>query len=372
MTAGAMKHDVKTLVRQFRIPGDFASAAPYGSGHINDTYAVVFNQAGTPVRYIVQRINHNVFKNPVAVMQNIERVCSHLQKKLDASGAKDTSRRALSLVPSLGGKSWFVDAGGNHWRVYLFVEKVSCYDQIENPRQAFEAARAYGEFQKQLSDLPAPRLVDTIPNFHHTRSRYNAFQEAWKADVKNRAAAAKKEIDFALSREAISDVLLKAQAEGIIPERVTHNDTKLNNVMLDDATMEGVCVIDLDTVMPGLTLYDFGDMCRTATRPTPEDERDLSKVEMQMGMFEALVQGYLSSAGSFLNKAEVDHLVFSARLITYEIGLRFLTDFLQGDMYFKTHRDGHNLDRCRVQFKMVESFERNEAAMQKLVAQSLK
>ncbi len=369
MTASSAKYDLRKISGAFKMVGDFVSAAHYGSGHINDTFAVVYNQGGTPVRYVLQRINHNVFKQPEALMNNVERVCAHLRSKLDAANVADASRRALTLIPTHDGRTWHKDEAGNCWRIYIFIEKATTFDQIETAAQAREAARAFGEFQGLLSDLPAPRLVDTIPNFHHTRSRFEDLRRAIQADTANRAAGARADIEYALQHEAMVDVLLKAQAEGRIPERVTHNDTKLNNVMLDDETSQGICVIDLDTVMPGLTLYDFGDMCRTATRPTAEDETDLAKVEANLDMFRALVEGYLSSAGQFLCKAERDHLVFSTRLITFEIGLRFLTDHLQGDVYFKTRRPGHNLDRCRVQFKMVESFARNEAAMDKIVAQ---
>jgi hypothetical protein len=300
-------------------------------------------------------------------MGNVERVTAHIRRKLEAAGADQISRHVLTLVSALDGKCWYADAEGNHWRCYLFIERAKSYDQIEQPRQAFEAARAFGEFQKQLADLPPPRLRDTIPNFHHTRSRFDALRRAIEQDACNRAAGVKADIEFALRHEPLVDVLLDLQAHGLVPERVTHNDCKLNNVMLDDATGEGVCVIDLDTVMPGLTLYDFGDMCRTATCPTAEDERDLSKVEMRMDMFEALVGGYLASAGGFLNPVEKDYLVFCAKLITFEIGFRFLADHLEGDRYFKVHRPGQSADRARVQFKMVESFERNEAAMRKVV-----
>ena len=368
MAAGRSKHDLRSVSAQFRIYGDFREAAPYGSGHINDTYAVVFDQAGSPMRYIFQRINHNVFKDPVGLMHNVERVTGHIRRKLETSDADQVARRVLTLVPTHEGKCFHADAEGNHWRCYFFIEQARSYDQIERPRQAFEAARAFGQFQKQLADLPAPRLRDTIPDFHHTRSRFNALRQAIEQDACNRAAGVKAEIEFALRHEPMVDVLLDLQARGQLPERVTHNDCKLNNVMLDDATGEGICVIDLDTVMPGLALYDFGDMCRTAACPTVEDERDLSKVEMRMDMFEALVGGYLASAGEFLNPVEKDHLVFCAKLITFEIGIRFLADHLEGDRYFKVHRPGHSADRARVQFKMVDSFERNEAAMRRVVA----
>jgi len=357
-------HDVRAVARNFHLLGEFRSAAPYGSGHINDTYAVVFDQGGAPMRYILQRINHNVFKNPVALMENVARVTAHLGAKL--GDKEDFSRRTLTLVPARDGRPYYVDPEGNHWRAYIFIEKARTYDAIESPVQAFEAAKAFGEFQCLLSDLPAPRLHDTIPGFHHTPQRFARLEQAIERDVANRAALAKADIAFAIARKNTVDVLLKSGA----PERVTHNDTKINNVMLDDATGKGICVIDLDTVMPGLALYDFGDMVRTTTSPAKEDERDLSKVQVRMPMFEALVRGYTASAGGFLTQAEKDHLVFAGKLITFTIGIRFLTDFLEGDTYFKVHREGHNLDRTRTQFKLVECIERQEDAMNAVVARA--
>ena len=356
-----LKHDMRAIARAFEICGEFVSAEPYGSGHINDTYCVVFDQAGARVRYIFQRINHLVFKNPVALMENIERVTQHLGGKF--AGASDASRRSLTLISAHDRKPYCHDEAGNCWRVYLFIEQARSYDAVESPAQAFQAAQAFGLFQKMLTDLPAPRLHDTIPDFHHTPKRFLALEQAIAADIANRAVLAKNEIAFALRHKAMTSVLLDAN----LPERVTHNDTKFNNVMLDDATGAGVCVIDLDTVMPGLVLYDFGDMVRTTTSPAKEDERDLTKVTMQFPMFESLVRGYLAAAGEFITSAEKQHLAFAGKLITLEIGLRFLTDYLAGDTYFKVHRDGHNLDRCRTQFKLVESIDQQETKMNKLV-----
>jgi aminoglycoside phosphotransferase (APT) family kinase protein len=355
-----LKHDVRTVARQFDLRGEFVKAAPYGSGHINDTYCAVFDQGGARVRYVVQRINHHIFKNPAALMENIRRVTAHLGEK--SAGQNDPSRRVLTLIPARDGLPYYRDEQGNHWRVYIFIEKARTFDAVESAAQAFQAAKAFGQFQKLLADLPAPRLHDTIPDFHHTPKRFASLENAIEADVANRAQLARSEIAFALNHKAATSILLDAQ----LPERVTHNDTKFNNVMLDDATGEGICVIDLDTVMPGLALYDFGDMVRTTTSPAKEDERDLSKVTMQFPMFEALAQGYVAAA-DFLTPAEKRLLAFSGKLITLEIGLRFLTDFLAGDTYFKVHREGHNLDRCRTQFKLVESIEKQEAAMHKLV-----
>jgi hypothetical protein len=354
-------YDLRAVAGQFAIHGEFVSAAPYGSGHINDTFCAVFQQAGVPVRYILQRINHHIFKQPVALMENVQRVTAHLARKV--AGEPDASRRVLTLIPARDGRAWHVDAAGNHWRAYLFIERARTYDAVESAEQAFKAARAFGEFQRQLADLPAPRLHDTIPDFHHTPKRFAALEAAIRADAAGRAKLARAEIDFALAHLPMTRVLLEAN----LPERVTHNDTKFNNVMLDEATGEGICVIDLDTVMPGLALYDFGDMVRTTTSPAKEDERDLTKVTMQFPMFEALVRGYLAAAGGFLTPAEKQRLAFSGKLITFEIGIRFLTDYLAGDVYFKVHRDGHNLDRCRTQFKLVESIAQQEDAMNKLV-----
>jgi aminoglycoside phosphotransferase (APT) family kinase protein len=259
--------------------------------------------------------------------------------------------------------NWHVDAEGNHWRAYRFIDKARTYDAATSTAQAFQAAKAFGQFQHQLADLPAPALHETIPDFHNTPKRFAALEQAIAADVACRATLAKPEIEFALAHRPIVSVLLDAN----LPARVTHNDTKFNNVMLDDATGEGICVIDLDTVMPGLALYDFGDMVRTTTSPAQEDEPDLTKVTMQFPMFEALVRGYLASAGGFLTKEEKQYLAFSGKLITFEIGLRFLTDYLAGDTYFRVHREGHNLDRCRTQFKLVESIEEQEETMNRLV-----
>jgi aminoglycoside phosphotransferase (APT) family kinase protein len=347
---------------EFELNSEIASAMPYGSGHINDSYCVTLKGSQSARRCIVQRINHHIFKDPVAMMKNIERVTGHLAEQV--ASEPDRERRVLTLIRTREGRAWHEDAKGEFWRAYEFIENAQTYDAVESSQQAFEAAKAFGRFQQMLATMPAPRLHDTIPDFHHTPKRFAAMEQAVKADAVGRATGAQREIEFAFAHGAMVDVLLKAG----LPERVTHNDTKFNNVMLDDATGEGICVIDLDTVMPGLALYDFGDMVRTTTSPAKEDEQDLAKVSMQFAMFEALTRGYLTAAGSFLTKAERDLLAFSGKLITLEIGLRFLTDHLSGDTYFKVRREGHNLDRCRTQFKLVESIEAQEEQMVRLVA----
>jgi len=363
-----MIYHVEAVFGQFEIEGDFIGSRRLGSGHINDTFAISTKRGGHPKRYVIQRINHVVFKNPVTLMDNIRRVTEHQQAKLN--GHHDAARHSLALLPTLDGGIYHQDGHDNFWRCYHFIEKAHTYDVTETAEQAFQAARTYGQFQKDLADIPGERLHETIPGFHDTPMRFKKLQRAIELDACNRALMVKKEIEFALAHEAITTKLLALAASGDIPERVTHNDTKLNNVMLDDTTGQGICVIDLDTVMTGLALYDFGDLVRSCTNPAAEDERDLSKVSMQMHMYKALVKGYLSTAGDFLTATEKSQLAFSGKLITFETGLRFLTDYLEGDIYFKTHRQAHNLDRCRTQFKLVESIEDQESAMNKIAGQN--
>jgi aminoglycoside phosphotransferase (APT) family kinase protein len=358
--------DLAALSGAFSLLGRFRAGAPYGSGHINDTFVVTMDQAGAPVRYILQRINHRIFRDVPALMENIQRVTEHAARRVAGNGGDDAARRTLTLVSTREGRAVHRDATGGWWRCYLFIEGARTHDLIEHPRQAREAAQAFGEFQKLLADLPGSRLHETIPDFHHTRRRFENLQKAIGADVRGRAAAARAEIAFVAEREAMVDVLLDLQAAGEMPERITHNDTKLNNVMIDAVTETGICVIDLDTVMPGLALYDFGDMVRSAVNAAAEDERDLARVEARLPFFEALVEGYVAAARSFLVPAESAHLAFSGRLITFEIGMRFLTDFLEGDVYFKTKRPGHNLDRARNQFALLRSLEAQRATMERI------
>ncbi|HWX20465.1 MAG TPA: aminoglycoside phosphotransferase family protein [Candidatus Binatia bacterium] len=358
---------LQDISKKFQIYGEILHAETLKIGHINETYTATYDQGGTRVRYIHQKINKSVFKNPASVMKNVMRVTMHIRKKLEARGVRDLTRRSLIVIPTRDGNSYYQNGDSEVWRTFVFVEGVETYEAVQSPQQAYQAGRAFGEFQHLLVDLPGDRLFETIPDFHHSRKRFGALQQALKNDHYNRAKDAKGELDFAFKHEPVVDVILNAMAKGKIPERITHNDTKFNNVMLDVLTGEAMCIVDLDTVMPGCALYDFGDMVRTTTSPTLEDEPDLSKVKMQMPMFKKLAEGYLATAGQFLTKAEKSHIAFSGKLITFEIGLRFLTDYLSGDSYFRIHRPAHNLDRCRTQFKLVESIERQEEAMQKHV-----
>jgi hypothetical protein len=363
---GRPTHDIAAVGRAFAA-GRLVEAARHGSGHINDTYLAVYDGNGKRVRYVHQRINHQVFKDPPKVMENIHRVTEHQRQKLAAGGP--SGRRALTCVAAADGRPFWCDGAGNTWRTYTFIEGARSYDLVESTRQAFIAARAFGEFQKTLADLPSPRLHETIPDFHNTPRRVDRLEETVRADPQGRAESCRAEIDYALAQRAGARRLTDLQASGRIPERITHNDTKLNNVMLDEATGEDVCVIDLDTVMPGLTLYDFGDMVRTATMPVAEDEQDLARVVMQWSMFQALAEGYLASAGSFLNADERSNLAFAGWLMTYEVGVRFLTDHLSGDTYFRIHRPGQNLDRARAQFALARDIERNMTDMERLITQ---
>jgi hypothetical protein len=362
-----MKPDFPAIVKHFKFEGDFLDAHPYGFGHINDTYACYFRRAdGVVHRYILQRINHNVFKHPEKLMRNIERVTTHLRKKIIAAGG-DPQRETLNLIPTVDAKTFYRTHDGNYWRAYIFIEGALTYEVVESLDHVYNAAKAFGRFQKLLSDFPAGQLYETIPNFHHTRKRFEAFVEAVERDVENRAESVGDEIEFVEKRAEDVSVLVSLLEQGKLPELVTHNDTKFNNVMIDDETGEGVCVIDLDTVMPGLSLYDFGDSVRSGANPAAEDERDLSKVCFDLEIFDRFAHGYLDAARDFLTSTELDCLSFSAKLMTFECGMRFLTDHLNGDVYFKIHRVNHNLDRCRTQFKMVRDMEKKFDQMVRIV-----
>ena len=337
----------------------------YGSGHINETYRVVFKAGGQDDAYIFQKINTNVFRNPDFLMENMARVLKHSESKL--TGKPDQARRCIHLVPARNGKMYYRGEDGSCWRAYHFIGGASTYNILETEEQAYQAAKAFGAFQMLLADLPGERLHETIPNFHNTPSRYADFEKALANDKAGRSGQCRPEIEFAKKVSWMAPVLVDLQAKGELPERITHNDTKLNNVLLDDKTGEGLCVIDLDTVMPGLSLYDFGDMVRTSVSPAAEDETDLSKVQARTGVFRALVKGYLEGAQGCLTKKEMEMLPFSGILITYEIGLRFLSDFLDGDVYFRTARPNHNLDRCRTQFTLVQRLMEKESELNAIV-----
>jgi hypothetical protein len=358
---------ITEAAKAFSICGDFAGAVPYGSGHINDTYLASFDEDGKLSQYVIQRINHNVFKDPAAVMENIVRVTEHIRKKLKGQGADCICRRVLTVVPTQEGSNYYKDGDGNYWRALNFVKGTKTVDTAQSLEQIYEAARTFGTFQNLLADLGEPALNETIPDFHNGPKRFEAFKTALEEDRCSRVGDVKAEIEFLQDRSFVFDVVPKLLAGGEIPVRVTHNDTKINNVLFDDATGKGLCVIDLDTVMPGSSLYDFGDIVRSTISKAVEDERDISKVIVELPRFEAAAKGYLSAARGFLNEVECRHLVHAGILITLIMGTRFLTDYLKGDEYFKIHRKGQNLDRCRVQFKLVELMMQRQEEMESII-----
>jgi hypothetical protein len=359
--------EVADVASRFAVTGKLIASDPFAGGHINDSHLLTYRRERQTVRFLLQRINDAVFLEPVLVMDNIRRVAAHIAKALAAQGARDIGRRVLTLVPTHAGEPYYRDAAGSYWRLYPFVAGARVYETVVTAEQAQRAGRAFGTFQHLLADLPGPRLHETIPDFHNTPLRFDALEQAVQADVCNRAAAAKAEIELAARHRLLAGVLLDLRQRGEIPERVVHNDAKISNVLFDRATGEALCITDLDTVMPGLALYDFGDMVRSMTCAAAEDETDLSKVEVRMPLFEALARGYLEATREFLTPAEREQLVFAGKLITLEQGVRFLTDFLNGDTYYRTERSSHNLDRCRAQFKLVESIEQHAALMNRCV-----
>jgi hypothetical protein len=364
----AMRARIAAIGSQFAIHGEFVDGEEIVSGHINSTFRATYrNGDGRRQRYILQSINRQVFKDPYAVMRNVEVVTRHINTRV-LRLKQDLGGQTLSLFPARDGRFWVEDADGAVWRCYNCIEGCVTHDIVENTRQAYQAARAFGSFQDLVSDLPHDAVVETIADFHNTPVRFSRLLEVAAADPHGRLAVVTEEFGFVKRREELTRRLLARHDAGELPLRITHNDTKINNVMIDVDLDEAVCVIDLDTVMPGLAVYDFGDLARSATSPAAEDERDLSKVRMQMPMFEALVEGYLNSAGSFLTAAEAELLVDAGMVMTFEVGIRFLTDFLEGDVYFKSHRPGHNLDRCRTQLKLVERMEEQELEMRKFAA----
>ena len=362
--------DLQAIAACFDLRGRFMDGRQHGNGHINDTFAVRFDDGGDRIRYVLQRVNQTVFKDVPALMENFDRGSRHITASMEKRGIPDRSRRALTLIRTKDGSTYHVDQAGEYWRAHQFIEGATSHDVLASHDQAYEVARAFGMLQKMLADLPEPPLHETIAKFHDGPERFRAFMDALESDPLNRAANVGSEIEFLVDNASTFDRFPALLSSGAVPLRVTHNDCKSNNVLIDDATGEGICVIDLDTLMPGLVLYDFGDMVRTSTCPVAEDSQILGDVRMNLERFKYLVRGYLASAGEFLTSAEREQLVFAGKVITLTIGARFLTDYLQGDTYFKTHRPNQNLDRCRVQFALVRSIANQESAMHAVVEQA--
>ena len=362
-----MKPVTQELLRQAAAAFDFGlptgEAERYGAGHINDTFAVW--AADHSRRWILQRINTDTFTDPAGLMENVTGVTSYLRREILARGG-DPDRETLNVVPTREGKPYYTDCEGGAWRAYLFVEGTVCLQKVENERDFYTAAETFGNFQNQLAGYPAATLHETIARFHDTPNRYANFEKALAADVMGRAKDVGPEIAFIRAREADCRVLVDQLAAGVLPLRVTHNDTKLNNVLIDQATGKGICVIDLDTVMPGLSAYDFGDSIRFGANDCAEDEPDQSKVHFSLHLYEVFARGYLAAAGRAMSEAERRSLPWGAKLMTLECGIRFLTDYLEGDHYFKISRPAQNLDRARTQFTLVEGMEREFDAMTQL------
>ena len=352
-----ISNKVHEAIDGFKLPGELKECIRYGSGHINDTYRLTYETPQGTKRYILQRMSKSIFKKPVELMENVSGVTAWLRKKIIENGG-DPERETLTLVKSNDDLPYFVDSTGEYWRVYLFIEGATCYDAVKDDNDFYQSAVAFGHFQRLLADYPADSLHETIKGFHDTKARFETFKRAVEADVCGRAKYVQDEIQFVLDHEDVANVFGELLAKGEIPLRVTHNDTKLNNVMIDNLTGKGICVIDLDTVMPGLAMHDFGDSIRFGASTAAEDEQDLSKVSCDMDLFDTYVKGYLEGCGGKLTNKEVELLPMGAKVMTFECGMRFLTDYLEGDHYFKIHRENHNLDRCRTQFTLVKDMEK--------------
>ena len=365
---GAESRSLEDAVYAFGFGTNCSYVKPFGEGHINETYAVYMpEQDGQDVPcYVLQRINTNVFKNPDQVMDNIFGVTEYLRNVIRQDGG-DLDRETLSYIKTKDGESYFEDDNGQPWRCLHYVPNSVCYQQVERPEQFYQSALSFGHFLKQLGDYPAESLYETIPQFHDTVKRFRDFDDAQRKDVKNRARYCRPEIDFVLKRENDCGVLMQQLGEGLLPLRVTHNDTKLNNILFDADTGKGLCIIDLDTIMPGLAANDFGDSIRFGASTAEEDEKDLEKVHFDINLYEMYVKGYLETAKDVLTPEEIASLPWGARLMTLECGMRFLADFLQGDVYFKTAYPEHNLVRARTQFRLVEEMEEQFDEMNRIL-----
>ena len=363
--------DINQIINHFRYDGEFVSCENFGSGHINKTYLVVFNNNGKENKYILQQINSDVFKDVEKLMDNVFCVTSFLRHVIKKNGG-NPDRETLHYIKTVDGKKFYC-TDGLYYRSYVFVEDSISYDSVDNVELFKSSGVAFGRFQKLLADFDADSLYETIPNFHNTCWRFdNEFIPAVEDNKAGRVDSCLEEIEFVKARKADTAVLINLIADGSLPLRVTHNDTKLNNVMFDDKTNECVCVIDLDTVMPGLALYDFGDSIRFGANTAAEDEKNLDRVGLNLDYFKAYAEGFLSEAGSALTQCELNHLAFASKLMTFECGMRFLTDYLNGDTYFKTNYPEHNLDRAKNQFTLVADMESKMPEMERIIQNIIK
>lgn len=362
---GAYTLNIQNILSAFDITGTLKEQRQMTNGHVNSTYMLIFDENGETKKYVLQKVNTVAFKYPDKLMSNIIGITNHIRKKAEENG-EDTSRCTLSFIPCKDGNYYYIDDENSCWRIYTLVDDVYTCNSIENENDFYNAGIAFGEFQKLLADYDCNSLYDTIENFHNTVARFEALKTAIEENLSGRAHNVKNEIEFALAREKDAHVLVDLIADGKLPLRVTHNDTKLNNILFDNKSNKGICIIDLDTVMPGLSLYDFGDSIRFGANTASEDEKDLSKVSLSLALYEVYVRGYLESAKDSLTDLEKELLPFGAKLMTYECGIRFLTDYLNGDKYFHVNYPDHNLDRCRTQFALVADIEKKMNEMQEI------
>ncbi len=360
------KAELQNTIEQFCFQGVQTECIPFGNGHINDTYKLTYQDGERTRHYILQKMNHSIFLHPEELMENISGVTEWLRKKIIAAGG-DPERETLNIIKTKDGALYWINSAGEYWRAYLFIENASCYDRVESDRDFYQTAEAFGHFQRLLADYPAQTLHETIKDFHNTPDRFRKFQEAVRADLCGRAAEVQDEIRFVLEREALAHVLTDLQAAGELPLRVTHNDTKLNNIMIDNETGKAICVIDLDTVMPGLAMNDFGDSIRFGANTAAEDETNLDLVSLDLHLFEVYTRGFIAGCEGALTAKELEMLPMGAVMMTFENGIRFLTDYLEGDHYYKIHREKQNLDRCRTQFRLVKDMEDKLPAMNAIV-----
>ena len=358
---------VARVASHFEYEGKLIGAREYGSGHINDTYLLTYEigKMGT-LQVILQHMNKAIFPRPEQMMENVVGVSAFLKEKIRKRGG-DPYREAVNVISAKDGKPYYKDGDGEYWRSYVYVLDTFSFDMVENKEDFYQSAYAFGNFQSLLADYPAETLYETIADFHNTKVRFATFRKAVEEDALGRADSVRQEIQFVLDREDYARFFPEMQEKGELPIRVTHNDTKLNNVLFDHVTRKAVCVVDLDTVMPGLAVNDFGDSIRFGASTASEDERDLSKVSCDMELFELYTKGFIEGCGGKLTTREIELLPMAAKTMTYECGMRFLTDYLQGDTYFKTQREGQNLDRCRTQFKLVSDMEDKWETMQAIV-----
>ncbi|MGO3164192.1 MAG: phosphotransferase enzyme family protein [Sphingobacteriaceae bacterium] len=353
----------------FKLKGNILNAVPFGSGHINDTFKITTDDQYENL-YLLQRINHHVFQDVSALMNNIDTVCRHLKKKLSHLGESEVMKRTMTIVLAKDGTTFYKDNDGEYWRVFHLIPDTRSYDILETPEQAFSGGMAFGQFQKQLSDLDPKELVEILPNFHNVEFRLSNLRKAIQGDPQNRVSSVQDLLDYIFAREESMCRIFEMGRAGQLPLRITHNDTKFNNVLLDKQD-QVQCVIDLDTVMPGYVAYDFGDAIRTIINSAAEDESDLSKVVLNIPLYQAFTAGYLSQAKGFLTDTEIESLVYATHLLPYMQAVRFLTDYIEGDIYYKVAYPEHNLIRTRSQLKLVAELEAHGAVLQEILTESL-